>query len=95
VAPVGNVFDNGIGRNAKNKMPAQESVMNSSWTDAISAARGDITGKAILPGVPPGTYYLMFATRYNNQPILWDLKLELKAGANSVTLDQRNATPVK
>jgi hypothetical protein len=61
---------------------------------AISAARGDITGKAILPGVPPGTYYLTFALRYNNQPILWDLKLELKAGANSVTIDQRNAAPV-
>jgi hypothetical protein len=64
-------------------------------SDAISAARADITGKAVLPGVPPGTYYLMFALRYNNQPIFWDLKLELKAGANSVTLDQHNAAPVK
>ena len=63
-------------------------------SDAISAARADITGKAILPGVPPGTYYLMLATRYNNQPISWDMKLELKAGANSVTLDQRNAVPL-
>jgi hypothetical protein len=38
-------------------------------SDAISAARADITGKAILPGVPPGTHYLMLSTRYNNQPI--------------------------
>jgi hypothetical protein len=38
--------------------------------------------------------YLTFALRYNNQRILWDLKVELKAGANSVTIDQRNAAPV-
>ena len=63
--------------------------------DAISAARADATGKAILPGVPAGTYYLAISVRYNNQPIIWDMKVNLKAGANSVTLDPRNAAPVK
>jgi hypothetical protein len=63
--------------------------------DAISAARADANGKAILPGVPPGTYYLAISTRYNNQPIVWDMKVDLKAGANSVTLDPRNAVPLK
>jgi hypothetical protein len=63
--------------------------------DAISAARADATGKAILPGVPAGTYYLAISVRYNNQPIIWDMKVNLKAGVNSVTLDPRNAAPVK
>lgn len=63
--------------------------------DAISAARADATGKAILPGVPPGTYYLTITVRYNNQPILWDMKVALKAGANSITLDPHNAQPLK
>ena len=67
--------------------------MNQIWkADAISAARGDVTGKAVLPGVPPGTYYLMLFVRYNNQPILWDMTVELKAGANSLSLDAHNGT---
>ena len=63
--------------------------------DAISAARADAAGKAVLPGVPAGTYYLAISVRYNNQPIIWDMKVTLKAGANSVTLDPRNAAPMK
>jgi hypothetical protein len=78
----------------QNRTPDCQRILQVWKSDAISAARADITGKAILPGVPPGTYYLMLSTRYNNQPISWDMKVELKAGANSVTLDQRNAAPV-
>lgn len=77
------------------RTPDCQKILQVWKSDAISATRADITGKAILPGVPPGTYYLMLSTRYNNQPISWDMKVELKAGANSVTLDQRNAAPVK
>lgn len=84
-----------LGTTCQTRTPQCQKMLDVWKSDAISAARGDFTGKAILPGVPPGTYYLTFALRYNNQPILWDLKLDLKAGANSVTLDQRNATPVK
>ena len=60
-----------------------------------SAARADITGKAVLPGVPPGTYYMLVSIRISNQPILWDVKLDLKPGANSLTLDPKNAVPLK
>jgi len=44
--------------------------------------------------VPPGTYYVFAVTRHNNQTILWDLRVDLKPGANAVTIDQRNDTPV-
>ena len=43
----------------------------------------------------PATYYLAISVRYNNQPILWDMKMALKAGANSLTLDPHNAQPMK
>jgi hypothetical protein len=36
----------------------------------------------------------MIATRYNNQALVWGQVVQLKAGANSVTLDQSNAVPV-
>jgi hypothetical protein len=61
---------------------------------AVSAVRADQNGNGTLPGVPPGTYYLMISTRLNNQVLLWGQAVELKAGANSITLSQSNATPL-
>jgi hypothetical protein len=86
-------------------MPAQKYVANTCTTrtpecqkilaavtaDAASAIRADVTGKASFPGVPPGSYYLMISTQYNKQNLSWGFKVDLHAGANSVTLDQRNA----
>jgi hypothetical protein len=61
---------------------------------AASSVRADANGAGTFPGVPPGTYYLMIATRYNNQALVWGQVVQLKAGANSITLDQSNAVPV-
>jgi hypothetical protein len=65
--------------------------------NAATAAgvRADATGKATLPGVAPGTYYLMGSTVAGGQILLWDVKVELRRGANTIALDQGNATPVK
>jgi hypothetical protein len=37
----------------------------------------------------------MISTRYNNQPLVWDMPVHLKAGANALTLDQANVSLVK
>jgi hypothetical protein len=79
----------------QNRSPDCPKIAQIWKSDAVSAARGDATGKATLPGVAPGTYFLMITIRYNNQPCIWDLKVDLKPGANSVTLDQQNATLLK
>jgi hypothetical protein len=62
--------------------------------DAISAVRADANGRGTFPGVPPGTYYLMISAVYNRQPLVWGQAIQLNAGANSITLDQHNATPL-
>ncbi|MGH8282593.1 MAG: hypothetical protein ACRESE_01950 [Gammaproteobacteria bacterium] len=52
------------------------------------------SGSGVLsPKVPAGTYYVMIATFANNASLLWDVKVDLKPGANSVMLDRRNAEP--
>jgi hypothetical protein len=79
----------------QNRSPDCPKIAQIWKSDAVSAARGDATGKATLPGVAPGTYFLMITIRYNNQPCIWDLKVDLKAGANSITLDQQNGTLLK
>jgi hypothetical protein len=56
--------------------------------------RADANGRGTFPGVPPGTYFLMISAIYNRQPLVWGQAVQLSAGANSVTLDQHNATPL-
>jgi hypothetical protein len=62
---------------------------------AASAIRADANGSATLPGVPPGTYYLMVSTRYNNQPYAWGQPVTLRSGTNTLKLDLSNATLIQ
>ena len=75
------------------RTPECQKTIDAIKVNAASAARGDVNGSATLPGVPPGTYYLMISTRYNNQALVWEQAVQLKAGQNSLKLDQSNATP--
>lgn len=68
--------------------------INAIKADAASAVRADASGTGTFPGVPPGTYYLMISTRYNNQPIIWGQAVQLKPGVNHITLSPQNATPL-
>jgi hypothetical protein len=36
----------------------------------------------------------MISTRYNNHALVWEQAVQLKAGQNTLKLDQSNATPV-
>lgn len=60
--------------------------------DTATYTDADANGTATFPGVPTGTYYLFVTTTYNNRNYFWTQRIELKAGANSITLDQNNAT---
>jgi hypothetical protein len=57
--------------------------------------RADANGKAVLPGVPAGKYYLMISAQYNQQKLSWGFPVDLKAGPNALTLDSNNATVLK
>jgi hypothetical protein len=61
--------------------------------DAATGLAADANGQATLPGVPPGTYFLMVSNQ--NNTIYWELKVQLKAGPNSISLDAHNATPTQ
>jgi hypothetical protein len=61
--------------------------------DAAAGLAADTSGKVTLPGVPPGIYFLVASNQ--NETIYWELKIQLKPGANSVTLDQHNAVPTQ
>jgi hypothetical protein len=84
-----------VGTACANRTPDCQKIINAINADAASAVRADANGRGTFPGVAPGVYYLMISTRYNNQPLAWGQAVQLKPGANSVTLDLSNATPIK
>jgi hypothetical protein len=53
----------------------------------------DTNGNGQTQPGPPGTYYLLCLIRFkaNGQSRIWNFRVTLKPGPNSVTLDQRNA----
>jgi len=77
-----------------NRTPDCQKINDAIKSNAASAVRADATGSGTFPGVPPGIYYLMISTRYNNQPLVWSQAVQLKAGSNSITLNQSNAQPM-
>ena len=70
--------------------PVCQQALHEMRPNAVSEVKMGSSGRAILPGVPAGSYYLFAITVHNKQALVWDLKVDLKPGANSVTLDQRN-----
>ena len=40
-----------------------------------------------------GTFYVVADTSYTHH-LVWNVRVDLKPGANSITLDERNTTPI-
>jgi hypothetical protein len=60
----------------------------------LGIATTDANGHAQSPPLPPGRYWVFGDGPINNRPMLWNQMVEVKGGPISLTLDDRNATPV-
>jgi hypothetical protein len=83
-----------VATSCASKSPDCQKMMDAIKAAAVSATRADANGGGTLPGVPPGTYYLLISAIYNKKPLVWGQAVQLKAGQNAVTLDQQSATPL-
>lgn len=75
-------------------MPVCQQALYEMRSAHVVDAKMDASGRVVLTAVAPGTYYLLANTSHNRQHLLWDLRVDLKAGPNAVTLNQLNTTPV-
>jgi hypothetical protein len=57
----------------------------------VVSAMTDFQGRGQFPALKPGTYYLFHVSEVGRNVVLWNLKVDLKPGQNSITLDQNNA----
>ena len=83
-----------LGLACGNRTPDCQKILEAAKANSASAVRADSTGKGTFNAIAPGIYYLMISTRYNNQPLVWSQRVQVAPGPNSVTIDQRNATPI-
>jgi hypothetical protein len=83
-----------VGSICANRTPECQKAMDAIKANAASAVRADANGSGTFPGVAPGRYFLMISTRHKNQALVWGQAVQLKAGQNSVTLDETNAISI-
>ena len=61
---------------------------------AVAKTGFDANGTATFNNVPSsGTFYVVADTAYTHH-LVWNLRVDLKPGANAITMDERNATPI-
>ena len=83
-----------LGLACGNRTPDCQKILDAIKASAASSVRSDANGSGIFPGVAPGTYYLMITAAYNGKSLTWGQAVQVKPGANSVTLNLSNATPL-
>lgn len=66
--------------------------MSAMFAGALGAAATDPNGHAQTPAIPPGRYYLVGFSPYQGHALIWHLPIDLKAGANAVSLSPQNAS---
>lgn len=64
VIPAGMTGQKYVGSICSSRTPDCQKAIAAIQANAVSAARADVNGKGALPGVEPGSYYLMVTTMY-------------------------------
>lgn len=77
-----------------NRSPLCRQGLSQVDASVVSQGQMDGTGRAVLPSVDPGSYYLVVLglSFQTAQTLIWDLRVDLKAGQNTVTLNQTNVS---
>jgi hypothetical protein len=71
--------------------PACQQALYEMRPNSVAETRMDQNARATLPSVPAGTYYLYTIAVHNKQFLVWDLRVDLKPGSNSIVLTQANS----
>lgn len=66
--------------------------MHAMLAGALGVARTDGAGHAQTGAVAPGRYYLVSFVPYQGHSLMWHMPVDMKAGANSVTLEPQNGS---
>ena len=62
---------------------------------SVGYIKTDANGHALTPPLPAGRYWVLSDAKIGDKKVMWNELVDVKAGTQSVTLDQRNALPVE
>jgi hypothetical protein len=82
------------GRELEKYRASYEKAMEAMKPHIVTTVTTDFNGKGHFAAVPSGNYYLIGIGQLYKQVVVWNLKVNLNPGENSVTLDQNNAAVV-
>ena len=74
------------------KQPTCSAGMKAMTASSVGLLTMDSAGRARTPSLPSGQYFILGFAPYNGKPLVWHRPYFLRPGANSVVLDQTNAT---
>jgi hypothetical protein len=85
-----------IGMNAacSKQTPDCQKAVAAILADSATAVKSGPDGKAVFPAILPGVYYVFGMGQHLGKALLWNVRVQIKAGDNSVTLDHRNASTI-
>jgi hypothetical protein len=83
---------NGMNLVCTKQTPDCQKAVAAIIADSATAVKSGPDGKAVFPAVLPGVYYVFGMGQHQGKPLLWNVRVQIKAGDNSVTLDDRNAS---
>lgn len=92
-APAGKNLFAGLNSLCVKQLPECQKAVTSIIAESATAVKSGPDGKAVFPAVLPGTYFVFGMGQLEGKPIVWNVKVRIKAGENSVTLGRENATP--
>jgi len=90
--PTGMSPINGMNLLCTKQTPDCQKAVAAIIANSATAVKSSPDGKAVFPAVLPGVYYVFGLGQHHGRPLLWNVRVQIKAGDNSVTLDDRNAS---
>jgi hypothetical protein len=64
---------------------------NAMGAASVKTVTLDATGKASFAEVPSGVYYIFGSAKYGTAHLLWNIRVQLRPGGQTITLNERNA----
>jgi hypothetical protein len=94
-SPAGVSPINGMNAVCIKQTPDCQKAVAAIIADSATAVKSSPDGKAVFPAVLPGVYYVFGMGQHQSKPVLWNVRVQIKAGENSVTLDERNLSALE
>jgi hypothetical protein len=92
--PYASVLQNWM-RACAERTPDCEKGIRALQVYSVGYIKTDANGHALTPPLPAGRYWVLSDAKIGDKKVMWHELVDVKAGTQSVTLDQRNAMPVE